>query len=668
MKGNYIKYLLLCLLPLALLSCIKETPESPAVESVNTIPYSVTVSQSPLTRVALRETEFADDCYIFEPDDKLYVEHRDGETLKLYGVLELVSGVRTGTGRFEGELKCLNGFVPEDNTLLNATVVGANADEEFFNFGNPTDDPVDYGAIVTGVTYPSSVTYTSLPELVQKYSYFTGSSTFAAKHFNNLTQQSVFLQFNLANFRKNGLADPSASTANILIKKGSETLHTVTDVPIGDSEYYGNAVFSTVVQAGDALAGAQIQIDDNLEDSNDPLVLKQGFSDDLNLETNHYYSVSRILDCFRIKATIKETTVTFGLPESIEYSDDRGESWHTYTAGKQFTLKNAGDEVWFRGGRATCDCNGETQLFTANKVCYIAGDITALLADPSTLPAYAFRSAFSKAAFSLDTNNPGKVTWVDIDPDDPLILPASTSEYCYAEMFRNCNSLTCAPELPATVLEARCYFRMFSGCSKLTTPPATLPATTIKAQCYYQMFDACTSLEFTPSFPGEKGVLSGTQNYYQMFNDCTALSVTSGKLFTEDTKLTEECFHGMFRHCTALVTVPGDFLPSMLMAKWCYRGLFEGAAFTEGPELPATKLENECYRYLFNSCKNLIKIKCNAANPNNGSFTTNWTAGGLPSGGTFYKNSVTQDNKGSNSTKWPRNGHGIPSGWTVEDL
>ena len=175
MKGNYIKYLLLCFLQLALLSCIKETPENPAAESGNTILYSVTVSQSPITRVALSGEEFGAGCYVFESGDRLFVEHRDGETLKLYGVLNLVSGEGTGIARFEGELECLDDFVPEENTLLNATVVGANAAEGFFSFGNPTDDPaVDPGSIVTGVTYPSSVSYAPLPEMVQKYSYFTG--------------------------------------------------------------------------------------------------------------------------------------------------------------------------------------------------------------------------------------------------------------------------------------------------------------------------------------------------------------------------------------------------------------------------------------------------------------------------------------------------------------
>ena len=49
-----------------------------------------------------------------------------------------------------------------------------------------------------------------------------------------------------------------------------------------------------------------------------------------------------------------------------------------------------------------------------------------------------------------------------------LILPATTlASGCYNNMFRDCTSLTTAPELPATKLADRCYQYMFSGCRSL---------------------------------------------------------------------------------------------------------------------------------------------------------------------------------------------------------
>lgn len=235
------------------------------------------------------------------------------------------------------------------------------------------------------------------------------------------------------------------------------------------------------------------------------------------------------------------------------------------------------------------------------------------------------------------------------------------------KMFYGCTSLTTAPALSFTTVNASGCMQMFMNCSSLTTPPSSLPATTLGEQAYYQMFMNCTGLTSTPSFPGQKGTLSGIQICYQMFNECTALITTSGKLFTDDTELTQECFHGMFRHCTKLENVPYDFLPSLNMATGCYRGMFEGAAFTTAPDLPATTLKTECYRFMFNSCSKLNYIKCLATNPNNGYFTQKWVEGGVPSSGTFVKSPSTTDNSGTNPTKWPRGGNGIPNGWTVKN-
>lgn len=253
----------------------------------------------------------------------------------------------------------------------------------------------------------------------------------------------------------------------------------------------------------------------------------------------------------------------------------------------------------------------------------------------------------------------------------PALSFTTVNAYGCMQMFMNCSALTTPPSsLPATTLGEQAYYQMFYGCSAMTTPPSSLPATTIGAKAYYQMFMNCTGLTSTPSFPGQKGSLSGIQICYQMFNECTALTTTSGKLFTDDTELTEECFHGMFRHCSSLADVPGDFLPSIHLAKWCYRGMFEGAAFTTAPDLPATTLVNECYRFMFNSCSNLNYIKCLAENPNRGSFTPNWVAGGVPSSdGTFIKSSLTTVNSGTNLTQWLKgnNGNGIPNNWTVKN-
>ncbi len=455
MKGNYIKYLLLCFLQLALLSCIKETPENPAVESGNTILYSATVSQSPLTRVALSGSEFADGCYVFESGDKLYVEYRDAGTLKLYGVLTLVSGAGSGTGRFEGELKCLNDFVPEDNTLLNATLVGAGAADGFFSISS---------SVVTGVNYPSSVSYAPLPEMVQKYSYFTGTSTYDAKNFNNLTQQSVFLQFSLE-VNRTKLDAPKITTVSI--QKNGEPVYSVTNVPVTGLTAVGYIQCTGVVPVSKNpdFQSAEIWAD-NLKCGNP-------FASDLSLDVNHYYSVKRsslATDWFRIKATQDGTNVTFNYCEAddeIKYSLDGGENWTDYLTKTQIPL-SAGQEVCFQGKRKnyknakqeggnTYGAPASTPIFEADKLCLIAGNIMTLLADRENLSDEAFDGAFSKDG----KDN----TWTDIDPSDPLLLPDTTLTLrCYKGMFRRCTKLQYAPDLPAETPASECYSGMFRDC------------------------------------------------------------------------------------------------------------------------------------------------------------------------------------------------------------
>ncbi len=450
MKGNCIKYILLCLL--SLVSCMKETPERVAVKSSNTILYSVTASQAPITRVATSGPDFSDG-YVFETGDKLYVEHRDGETLKLYGILNLVSGAGTATGGFEGELNCLDGFVPEDNTLLKATLVGAGAADGFFSIAN---------SVVTGVTYPSSVSYAALPDLVRKYSYITGTSTYDAKNFNNLTQQSVFLLFSLE-VNRTKLDDPMVTTVSV--KNNDYQVLAVTDVPVTGLTAVGHIECPGVipVSKNPDMQSAEVWAD-NLK-CGDP------FASDLSLDVNHYYSVKRSslgTDWFRIKATQNGTNVTFNYTgDGIKYSLDGGENWTDYNTTMAIPL-NKDQEICFQGSKTnyknakaeggnTYGAPASKPIFQANKKCFIAGNVMTLLKDRENLSDEAFDGAFSKDG----TNN----TWLDIDPNDPLLLPATTlTERCYKGMFRRCTALQYAPDLPAEKPAAECYSGMFRQC------------------------------------------------------------------------------------------------------------------------------------------------------------------------------------------------------------
>lgn len=358
------------------------------------------------------------------------------------------------------------------------------------------------------------------------------------------------------------------------------------------------------------------------------------------------------LKYFRIKAKEDGTKVYFQYTDgSVLYSKDYGETWLTPPTKTYGGIDlDSNEEVYFKGTRTDCNLKGDKQLFTTNgKVCYIAGEIASLLNYPATLPANAFRSAFSygntiDGSNGLDKEkNIGAVTdavnWVDIDPSDPLILPASTSTNCYVEMFMNCTSLTWAPDLPATDLVDKCYFRMFYGCSSLTSIP------------------------LLPSEVTWSGKSNRQRYCFQMFQNCTGIKALTGSLFGGTTTLAPNCFEDMFAHCTGLTSVSSDFLPATTLATSCYRGMFQDTRFDRAPDLLATTLVSECYRYMFNACTNLMYIKCLATKNLGNGYTSNWVSN---DGNKIVPNTSSCTFVRAATATWPTGVHGILSNWTVQ--
>ena len=179
-------------------------------------------------------------------------------------------------------------------------------------------------------------------------------------------------------------------------------------------------------------------------------------------------------------------------------------------------------------------------------------------------------------------------------------LPATTlSDYCYRGMFTSCISLTQAPKLPATTLSDYCYQEMFSGCTSLTQAPK-LPATTLASYCYRLMFFNCNSLTQAPKLPA---TTLASDCYDSMFLHCTSLT-QAPKL--PATKLSDHCYQYMFLHCTSLTQAPK--LPATTLASYCYDSMFdECTSLTQAPALPATTLSDYCYRGMFTSCISLTQ-------------------------------------------------------------
>lgn len=212
-----------------------------------------------------------------------------------------------------------------------------------------------------------------------------------------------------------------------------------------------------------------------------------------------------------------------------------------------------------------------------------------------------------------------------------LVLPGTDMVFwhCYDSMFENCTNLLYGPALPATNANVLSYYRMFAGCTKLLEAPEIM-LENIPTQCCEQMFEDCTSLQYVPDFhvtgsveyegfsamfhscsslvnaPNIPALSGGFQesSCMDMFNECTSLMTGPSELRSSDDYYTN-CFNGMFRDCPNLVTAPE--LPVMCVGELSCGGMFENCTSLEiAPDLPATDLNDNCYEHMFAGCTNLV--------------------------------------------------------------
>lgn len=229
-------------------------------------------------------------------------------------------------------------------------------------------------------------------------------------------------------------------------------------------------------------------------------------------------------------------SLTWYSGDDVQYSTDDGTNWTAYVKDTKLTLQNEGDTVLFKGKIVSTNSkyNSKPGFSMTGKIA-ASGSVTSLI--------------------DANGGNP------DVD------LPVQ----CLAGLFRDCKSLTSAPELPALRLSEDCYFSMFKGCTSLTSAPE-LPSTSLAKYCYNEMFSGCTALIMPPELP--------------------ATTIAYG------------CYNKMFSGCTALVKAPE--LPARKMETYCYGNMFQDCISLKTiPELPATILTPDCYYLMFYGCKGL---------------------------------------------------------------
>jgi len=599
MKTRISKFLLGWAL-LLFAACVKEPVEPTPQQEGTRIPFSATVTEGTSTRASLD----ANTQYIFSAGDRLHVIAREGEVIKMYGCLTMSSGAGEKTATFTGELTCAEDYLPVDGTPLTATLLSADSPEGFFTIGPD-------GAL-SGPTYPVGAVASSFAEAVSKYGVFTADGTYGAATFS-LAQQSAFLLFKV---RCDKADVPAGQSVEINFYNAGETAPlrsaSVTAAAAGS---FSRVSFAMAFPGGSTtLSGAKLDVKwgNEAEDHKE-------FNDITNksLVANNYYNVSRdavkIYQGFRIKGPdTGSAIVTFNYnfnDDGIEYSLDNDHNWHNSGADNCSFELSAGQEACIRGTRTTYR-NGRAfndnyakpynkPIFVATQKVYIAGDISSLFAGGLLTEPYALQGAFSRP------EDNGAIDYIDIDPDDPLILPWSElTTGCFVRMFFNCTSLTWAPELPATVLAQHCYYNMFRQCTGIKSYLFSLPAMT----------------------------------------------------------LTQDCYREIFRGCTNLKVVADNLFPATTLAPRCYQQLFaDDKILTRAPELPAETLVSECYKQMFSNCPALRYIKCLATTGINATNLNQWV-NKVSSEGTFVKSSAVT------VTSWPTNpANGIPSGWTVVD-
>ena len=267
---------------------------------------------------------------------------------------------------------------------------------------------------------------------------------------------------------------------------------------------------------------------------------------------------------------------------------------------------NAGDKVCFYGDNPRYSSRANNlrrySRIAPNKDCYVYGNVMSLINssdfenEKTLTEEYALAGLFRNETGDLHKAN------VIIKPGADLFLPAETlSDYCYASMFYNNDSLDRAPELNATTLADGCYKEIFSGCTSLTNPPS-LPATTMAYNCYSYMFMK-SGLTSVPALGAEN---LAEWCYYGMFTECNGLTTVPADLL-KATVMAEGCYWAMFKNCKNLQNAPN--LPAGTLAKQCYNEMFSGCEnLTSAPALPAAALAKECYSYMFNNCKKLESV------------------------------------------------------------
>lgn len=212
--------------------------------------------------------------------------------------------------------------------------------------------------------------------------------------------------------------------------------------------------------------------------------------------------------------------------------------------------------------------------------------------------------------------------------------------------------------IPSTTTNCEGMKYSLDGGQTKTTIISTTTIDNLKAGDKVQFYGIGTSNKTYGDSP-EVSISGGTATV-KVYGNVMSLFDEDG--FATNSTLPDAEFelYGLFKNNTTLTDASGLLLPATELKYGCYQEMFNGCSNLEaGPVLPAPTLYVNCYSSMFYVCSKLASVTCLATSGiNTNGSTENWLNGaGTNATGT---KTVTADP----TATWPRDVHGIPSGWT----
>ena len=131
--------------------------------------------------------------------------------------------------------------------------------------------------------------------------------------------------------------------------------------------------------------------------------------------------------------------------------------------------------------------------------------------------------------------------------------------------------------------------------------------------------------------------------------------VDASKLMLPAMKLSNQCYYYMFGNCTALIKPP-KVLPAIYAKIGCYQRMFSGcSSLIEAPEIKAIFQDANFIAEMFNGASSLKKVKVHFTTFES-YYSSNWL-NNVAASGTFYCSSALDTTT--------RDASHVPEGWTV---